>query len=535
MIALHPKATSHERCGEMKRGTIPRWIWMTIVLWTAFGNTSGSAQKASENVPTATITPTISIYDSAVDARNVVDTENAAVDSSSVEDTENASVSTTSSVSTASSEISESELRKWIEKLRSPRVADRSAAERAILAMGVDVLPHLPSAETLSHPSQRQAIDRIRQQLSAVAITAVTPSGSITLRGKFPVSTILEEVAKQSHNNVVDDPLSQEDRLCEVSFDSATFWEVINTISAMANRQICVNREGNTIELRQKRVLPQTEAGKFLEEEQDIAFVSINGAYCVTLDKMQLQQSWSPPSAPQMLLFFSFIREPRVRILRVALDPNTIEIQTDSDLKDQKSKETPVRKDTNVQTLQRSVADASIMTPFQVSLPSLPRSALQIELLRGKFHVAYCDEPVTLEIADCLNTHERSQKSSQQDVQISIKGIRRESATGVTLILETTWNRSHTMPDSFEIQAVPFTWKLVSDTGESISPETVQVAQSGPFSMQIELGFHLSEKNDQTSNSPSTPTLPIYCLHGSVPKGFQWLDVPFEFRRIPLP
>lgn len=468
----------------------PTWLPVGIILLLGLGSASGLAQAIPES------TPTNPFYE------NVPVTEN--------------------------TPVSTQELKKWIEKLRSPRAADRNAAEQAILNMGVDILPLLPSSATLTHPSQRQAIDRIRQHLSAIIATASTPSGSITLHGNLPVSTILEEVSTQSHNNVVDDPLAKDDPSCEVTFDSATFWEVIEAIAAQANRQICVTREGNTIELRQMGTCVQTETGVSPENLQNIPFSSISGAYRVTLDKIQLQQYWSPTPKSQMLLFFSFFREPRVRVLRVALDPNSIQIKTDSD-----PKEKGVQNNTNVPMIQRSVADESITTSFQVPLPTPPRSASQIELLIGKFLVAYSDEPVILDIADCLNSNVQDKKAAQEDVQLSIKNIRRESSSSVTAILEIVWGHSETMPDSFEIQSVPFAWELVSHSGETILPESVQVTQSGPYAMQIEVGFRLPEANPLTPSPQAAPT--VYRLHGSIPKGFRLIEVPFEYHHIPLP
>jgi hypothetical protein len=126
------------------------------------------------------------------------------------------------------------QVRAEIERLSSPVRSTRTAAEQALLAFGIDVLPLLPSPDLLTSPSGRQAVRRIRVRLEHdVAEQSVQPT-RVSLAGDFTTAQLAKQIEKQTGNAISLQHLSRA-RLSEstsVSLRDVSFWEAIQTVEA---------------------------------------------------------------------------------------------------------------------------------------------------------------------------------------------------------------------------------------------------------------------------------------------------------------
>ena len=126
------------------------------------------------------------------------------------------------------------QVRAEIERLSSPARSTRAAAEQALLELGTDVLPLLPSPDLLTSPSSRQAVRRIRVRLEHdVAEQSLQPT-RVSLAGDFTTARLAQQIEKQTGNVISLQHLSQA-RLSEstsVSLRDVSFWEAIQTVEA---------------------------------------------------------------------------------------------------------------------------------------------------------------------------------------------------------------------------------------------------------------------------------------------------------------
>jgi hypothetical protein len=108
-------------------------------------------------------------------------------------------------VAAAASDEGKPEVRQLVEQLDAPQLAEREAAEAALIDRGPAVLDLLPpSTESLS-AEVRQRLGRIRHLLQQTASDAVAQASTVTLvADETPLSKILATFQEQSGNTIVD-------------------------------------------------------------------------------------------------------------------------------------------------------------------------------------------------------------------------------------------------------------------------------------------------------------------------------------------
>ena len=89
-----------------------------------------------------------------------------------------------------------------IRLLDAPTLSERSQAERRILDLGPAALPMLPSPELIESVSARESVRRIRSQLERRAARESSRASVVTLTGDFPIDQLLQEIQKQTGNQI---------------------------------------------------------------------------------------------------------------------------------------------------------------------------------------------------------------------------------------------------------------------------------------------------------------------------------------------
>lgn len=131
------------------------------------------------------------------------------------------------------------QVRRLTRQLDSLRLAERDAAEAALIAMGPAVLGHLPPVTDRTPDGVAQRLGRVRQKLEqAVAEEMAEPStitlGPATLR----LSALLAALEEQSGNRIVDARAQFGHKVADpelkVEFQQMPFWEALDSVLDLA-------------------------------------------------------------------------------------------------------------------------------------------------------------------------------------------------------------------------------------------------------------------------------------------------------------
>jgi hypothetical protein len=123
-----------------------------------------------------------------------------------------------------------------VKQLDSPRLADRDAAEKALVALGPEALDVLPRGESKLSAEVKQRLTRVRRQLEVAFSKSAAKASLITLAdGEYRLSAVLAALTKQSGNPLVDGRAKgangepPADPQIRVGFDKTPFWQALDT------------------------------------------------------------------------------------------------------------------------------------------------------------------------------------------------------------------------------------------------------------------------------------------------------------------
>ena len=140
----------------------------------------------------------------------------------------------------AANEDLKGDIRRLVRQLDSDELAQRNAAEDALVKKGPGALELLPAATDRLSSEARERLARVRQKLELAAVESAVRPTLITLEGEaMPLSKALAALSEQSGNKIVDyraqfgQPAS--DPSLKVHFDKTPFWQALDQILDQAN------------------------------------------------------------------------------------------------------------------------------------------------------------------------------------------------------------------------------------------------------------------------------------------------------------
>ena len=186
-----------------------------------------------------------------------------------------------------------------IERLSSDILAERTAAEQALIDIGPDLLDLLPPLDLVENPAARDALARIRNRVEIEAAQqSITPT-HVSLAGTYSVEQIAREIFDQTRNPISADALPEplRQQQLDVAYEQTTFWETVNDLTEQLNLSW--------------RIEQDTLAFVPLEEpptsRKPIA-TTVSGAFRIELHSLT-------PKKSTLRAQFSIIGEPRLRPL----------------------------------------------------------------------------------------------------------------------------------------------------------------------------------------------------------------------------
>lgn len=133
----------------------------------------------------------------------------------------------------------ELQVRRLVRQLDSLRLAERDAAEAALLEFGPAVLELLPPITDRTPDGVAQRLGRVRQKLEQTAAEAMAEASTITLPArKMRLSEVLAAIEAQSGNRMIDARAhfghKVSDPELEVEFQEMPFWQALDSVLDLA-------------------------------------------------------------------------------------------------------------------------------------------------------------------------------------------------------------------------------------------------------------------------------------------------------------
>jgi len=200
-------------------------------------------------------------------------------------------------------------VRRLVRQLDAPQLAQREAAEAALLGLGPTALDLLPTPSDRMSPEVRLRLARVRQKLQQTASASVVEPSRITLKAEaMRLSDILAALEDQSGNRLIDArrPFGQQitDPALAIDFDKTPFWKALDTVLDRAGLTVYPYGQKETIRIvaRSPGATPRAArahyAGPFrfepllIRQHRDLRNPSGN------VMQVEMQISWEPRIRP---------------------------------------------------------------------------------------------------------------------------------------------------------------------------------------------------------------------------------------------
>ncbi|MGV3609085.1 MAG: hypothetical protein ACO1RA_21950 [Planctomycetaceae bacterium] len=134
-----------------------------------------------------------------------------------------------------SSEGLDEKVKALVKQLDSSEQAKREEAEKALVELGPEVVPLLPSVGPKTPAEVKNRLARIRSALSSVSVQFNAKPSLVTLNGVMNVPEAFEAISKQTGNKLIDrDRRFASSELpsptIKVTLDKVPFWEALDTV-----------------------------------------------------------------------------------------------------------------------------------------------------------------------------------------------------------------------------------------------------------------------------------------------------------------
>lgn len=120
-------------------------------------------------------------------------------------------------------------VRKLVKQLDGSSVADRDAAEKALIELGPDVLNHLPRVTSRDSAETKVRLGRVATTLEKKLSETLVNATLVTMHGEMTISEALAALEKQTGNRIVA-PAEGGDRKITLELEKATYWEAVDQL-----------------------------------------------------------------------------------------------------------------------------------------------------------------------------------------------------------------------------------------------------------------------------------------------------------------
>jgi hypothetical protein len=273
------------------------------------------------------------------------------------------------------------------EGLGHEEMAKRDEAEKALLALGPEVLGHLPAVTPRMPAEDQVRLKRVRKVLEDAVVAAAMKPSKVTLNGKMLVSQAMAEIMKQTGNKLID----YRERFNQEAFDSkvipevkdAPFWLALDTVLDQAELTLYNYDE-------ERSTLAYTSRGENARPRLGNAYYS--GLFRFEPAKIEATRDLKNSAMHSLRLTVEAVWEPRVT-------PIVIEVPLAAASAKGENGET-IGIDGREGTLEVPVEGNGTAAEIEFPLDAPPRSVTKLALLKGKMTAVVLGSVETFEFND---------------------------------------------------------------------------------------------------------------------------------------
>lgn len=210
------------------------------------------------------------------------------------------------------------QVRQLVRKLNAEELADRDAAQQALVKLGPAALPHLPNLDARTPADVAARLGQVRQALLAAQAAVAGQAVRVTLKGEFALSQLLAELARQTGNKIVDHRKEfgeeQTDPKQTVEFDKTPFWQALDAVLDQANLTVYnyAGASGIHVVSRPANQLPRAGAA------------SISGPFRIEATRFEAARDLRNPAGQSLKLFLDVAWEPRLAPILISQPLDTV-------------------------------------------------------------------------------------------------------------------------------------------------------------------------------------------------------------------
>lgn len=295
-------------------------------------------------------------------------------------------------------------------QLDSNTLGERDAAEKALVEIGPDVLPHLPAVTARTPAEFKVRLARIRNALVKAEVEATTKPALVTLAGEMLASEALAAISKQTGNKLVDyrERFGQEgtDPKIKVAIDKLPFWQALDTVLDAASLTIYNFDE-------EKGALAYTSRGA--DAGPRLGRGSYAGIFRLQPKQIQATRDLSGSGMHALKLTVDAVWEPRVRpiVLEVALAEAVAKDESDN----------TIGIDSSEGTLEVPVETSNTAVEIEFPLSAPARTVNKLASFKGKLMAVLLGKVEAFEFADVEKA--KSVEQERGGVTVTVENCRK--------------------------------------------------------------------------------------------------------------
>ncbi|HAH47043.1 hypothetical protein [Gimesia sp.] len=199
----------------------------------------------------------------------------------------------------------------------------REQAESKLIGLGKPVLSLLPPPELATTASVREAIQRVKLQIEKQAARDSLQASRITLKGSYTLKTVLQQISRQSGNQLDLQSLSDDilNRNIQIKFEKSPFWQSIDELKQILPLRYQINGSNDSLQFLQKADSDTSHSSK-------APGVHYDGPFRITVLDLKSRPLRGSPDKDLLAVKFHVEVEPRLRPLFLSYAASDIHCST---------------------------------------------------------------------------------------------------------------------------------------------------------------------------------------------------------------
>jgi hypothetical protein len=224
----------------------------------------------------------------------------------------------------APSEELKTEVRRLIRQLDADQLADRDAAEEALVRKGPEIFDLLPEPDKTASAEVQERLARVRLKLQRAMVENSAQASLVTLKAQnMPLSKILGAIEKQSGNKLGDYRAKfsqpENDTPLTLTFEKTPFWQALDRVLDAAGMTIYPYGDQPGLNL----------VGQAPDARPRVDSACYDGPFRFAVTKIVAQRDFQNPGAAALFVNLEAAWEPRLKPIVLRQKPSDIKAVDD--------------------------------------------------------------------------------------------------------------------------------------------------------------------------------------------------------------